>query len=112
MMSSEDVEVQPYHRICSLIAISVLMGVGCVWLYLTPDGNDDSLVYHLLCCALLIGFAFGWTFGSMIIVTCQIWGSTFISGNYAALDLAPMAGTLTMATAMAGHLKQKRTRFR
>ncbi|ETO10390.1 hypothetical protein RFI_26988 [Reticulomyxa filosa] len=87
-----------YQRIASLMAIGALMCVlhGSICFIHNP--------YILLFNAMTIGSCFGWLFGTIVVISCELWGNRYIAGNYAALDFSPSLGSVIFATLTAGEL--------
>ena len=56
--------------------------------------------------AICIGFSYGWIF-SVVITSCSdLWGTKYLSGNYAAFDSAPAIGQLIFSNLIFAQLYQ------
>mmetsp|Transcript_8939 Transcript_8939/g.14609 ORF Transcript_8939/g.14609 Transcript_8939/m.14609 type:complete len:288 (+) Transcript_8939:2-865(+) len=72
---------------------SISMCLSYVYFYLLP--NEVQYFYPG---AFMVGFSFGLIFTTTISSAADLWGTRYLSGNYAFLDSAPIFSSFLMAT--------------
>ena len=77
-----------FHRIFWMIPSCVGMCISTLFVYFI----GTSPIFLFFVAALFIGIWYGWIVSTVIASCSDLWGTRYLSGNYAALDTAPAIG--------------------
>ena len=78
-----------YHRVFWMM----LSCIGMFFTHLFIFFIETNVTLFFIA-AICLGFSYGWIFSVVISSCSDLWGTKYLSGNYAALDSAPAIGQI------------------